>query len=188
LNVISKFPLIAKILLPVLAILSVYLLSGKSNTVIEGNQTQTNDYSMTYFTLTVMNDLGNPSRVISGEKMLHYPDGDRTEIRFPTAEIIDDQKNNWLISSDTGQTQGKGEEILLTGNVIITRQNNNEIELRTEKLTLDTTHDTAYTDLFVSIKSPYGNTKSVGLHADLKDRMINLHSHVKGHYNAPTSL
>ena len=157
------------------------------SSVSENEHVRTSDYSMTEFTLTVMDVSGIPSRVITGDKMSHYPDDDSTEMLFPIARVIDQQQNNWIMSSNKGQTQGKGEEILLTGNVIITRQNNNEIELRTEKLILDTLHNTAYTDLAISMKSPYGDTNSVGLHAALEDKMINLHSRVKGHYNAPPS-
>lgn len=189
-NAISNIPFIAKILLPILAIISIWLLSGEDDnkgSVAENEQVRSSDYSMTEFTLTVMDVSGIPSRVITGNKMAHYPDDDSTEILFPIARVIDPQKDNWLMSSNKGQTQGKGEEILLTGNVIITRQNNNEIELRTEKLIIDTLHNTAYTDLAVSMKSPYGDTNSVGLHAALEDKMINLHSRVKGHYNAPPS-
>lgn len=155
--------------------------------ITENEQVRTSDYSMTGFTLTIMDNSGTPSRVIGGDKLAHYPDDDSTEILFPIAHVIDQEKDNWILSSNKGQTQGKDEEIVLTGNVIITRQDNNEIELRTEKLILDTLHNTAYTDLAVSIKSPYGNTDSVGLHAALEDKMINLHSRVKGHYNAPPS-
>jgi lipopolysaccharide export system protein LptC len=190
LNAISNIPNIAKILLPILAIISIWLLSGEDNEKDlspDDEKLRTSDYSMTKFTLTVMDDSGSPSRIITGDKMSHYPDDDSTEILFPVAHVIDQEKDNWIMSSNKGLTQGKGEEITLTGNVIITRQDNNEIELRTEQLILDTLHNTAYTDLAVSIKSPYGNTESVGLHASLEDKMINLHSRVKGFYNAPPS-
>ena len=189
-NAISNIPFIAKILLPLLAIISIWLLSGeddKKGSEQENELVRTSDYSMTNFTLTVMDDSGSPSRVITGEKMSHYPDDDSTEILFPVAQIIDQEKDNWIMSSNKGITQGKGEEITLTGNVIITRPDNNEIELRTEQLILDTLHNTAYTDLAVSMRSPYGNTDSIGLHAALEDKMINLHSRVKGFYNAPPS-
>ncbi len=187
-NAIFNIPFIAKVLLPILAIISIWLLSGENddeNTLIGNEHRRTSDYSMTDFTLTVMDGLGTPSRIITGEEMAHYPDNDSTEILFPIARVIEQGKDNWIMSSNKGITFGKGEVITLTGNVVITRQNNNEIEVRTEKLILDTLHNTAYTDQFVSIKSPYGDMESVGLHASLDDKMINLHSRVKGHYDAP---
>lgn len=176
--------------MPILAIISIWLLSGednKQNSSAEDRQTHSSDYAMTDFTITMMNDEGNSARVIAGAKMSYYSDDDSTEILFPVASILDQQKDNWLMSSNKGQTQGKNDKILLTGNVIVTRQDNNEIELYTEQLTLDTLHNTAYTDLAVNMKSPYGNTYSIGLHAALEDKTINLHSRVKGYYNAPPS-
>jgi len=140
---------------------------------------------MTNFKMTVMDINGRPSRIIIGEEMSHYPKDDTTEIILPTAKVLEPGKDTWVLSSNKGQTQGKGEEILLTGNVIITQENNPNIELHTEKLTLDTQKNTAYTDLAVSMKSPEGYTDSIGLHAAFKDKTINLHSRVKGQYNAP---
>jgi lipopolysaccharide export system protein LptC len=57
----------------------------------------------------------------------------------------------------------------------------------TEKLTLHNLDNTAYTDEPVTINSPQGVTESVGLHAVLDDETINLHSRVKGQYDAPAN-
>jgi lipopolysaccharide export system protein LptC len=188
LNATSNLPILVKLLLPILAIISLWLLFGEDTDKNLGEQMtieRTSDYAMTNFTMTVMNDLGKPSRIITGKEMAHYPINDSTEIDTPIAEIIEEGKETWLISSNKAYTEGKGEDILLTGNVIITQKNNNAIELRTENLNLDTIHDTAYTDLAVSMKSPHGTTNSVGLHASLQEKTINLHSRVRGHYDAP---
>lgn len=187
-NATSNLPFIVKLLLPLLAIITLWLLfseDAEKNTNEQMTIARTSDYAMSNFTMTVMNELGKPSRIISGKKMAHYPSNDSTEIVAPIAEIIEQGKDTWLISSDKAYTEGKGEDILLTGNVIITQKDNNAIELRTEKLNLDTVHDNAYTDLAVSMKSPHGTTNSVGLHASLQEKTINLHSRVKGHYDAP---
>jgi len=189
LNVTSNLPLLAKILLPLLAVVSLWLLSGEDSNQqsrLDSELNKASDYAMTDFTLTVMDKSGNPSRIISGKEMAHYPEDDSTEVIYPTAEFIELGKDTWLITSNKSTTQGKGDDILLTGNVIITKKEDTDVELRTEKLNLDTKHNTAYTDLAVSMKSPYGSTESIGLHASLEDKMINLHSRVKGHYDAPT--
>jgi len=140
---------------------------------------------MSNFTMTVMDKLGQPSRIVTGQTMSHYPANDSTEIIAPIAQILEQSKKTWLITANKAYTEGKGEDILLTGNVIITQIDNTDIELRTEKLNLDTVRDNAYTDLAVSMKSPHGTTNSVGLHASLQEKTINLHSRVKGHYDAP---
>jgi len=190
LNAISNTPLVAKIILPLLVILTIWLLSGEDDNDIELEQSETHhssDYDITGFTLSAMDKDGKLSRVISGQKMAHYPEDDSTEIIFPIARFIEPEKDTWIVTADKGHTQGKGEDILLTGNVIITREINDEIELHTEKLHLDTQHNTAYTDTAVTLKSPYGETNGVGMHVVLDDETIDLHSKVKGHYNVPTN-
>ena len=188
-NAISNIPLIAKIILPLLAIFTIWLLSGEEDKV---DKTQpkisfSSDYAVTNFVMSVMDENGKLSRVVSGQEMAHYPHDDSTEIIFPVATLIEHEKDTWIISSNEGHTQGKGDDILLTGNVIITREINNEIELRTEKLNIDTVNSTAYTDLAVTLKAPQGTTDGVGMHASFNDKTINLHSKVKGHYNAPST-
>jgi len=188
LNAISNIPFLAKILLPILAIVTIWLLSGENNSDNNRHASEINrasDYAMTDFTMTVMDNSGNPSRVITGSEMAHYPEDDSTEIISPLAHFIEPGKDTWIISSNKGESQGKGENILLTGNVIITRKDNAEIELYTEKLNIDTVNNTAYTDSAATIKSPQGETNTVGLHAALEDKTINLHSKVRGHYDAP---
>ncbi len=148
---------------------------------------RTIDYAMANFKMTVMDESGQPSRIIEGTDLSHFPDDDSTEITDAVAYFLAPEKDTWLVKSNTAFTQGKGETIDLDGNVIITRQSNNEIELRTEQLTLDTVNDTAYTDQPVTIRTPYGDTDSVGLHAALQDETINLHSKVRGQYDAPTA-
>lgn len=167
---------------------TLWLLSSHKETSEQSIKSEINkssDYAMTNFTLTIMDMKGNPSRVITGSEMSHYPKDDSTEIIDPIAQFIQKGKDTWQISSNKGFTVGKGDDILLTGNVIITQPDNPDIELHTESLNLDTLHNTAYTDLAVSMKSPYGETDSVGLHASLEQKTINLHSRVKGHYDAP---
>ena len=187
-NAIFKQAYLAKILLFILATVTLWLVSGHKETSSQSVKSKVNkssDYAMTDFTLTIMDMKGNPSRVITGSVMSHYPKDDSIEIIDPIAQFIQKGKDTWQVSSNRGFTIGKGDNILLTGNVIITQPDNPDMELHTESLNLDTLHNTAYTDLAVSMKSPYGETDSIGLHASLEQKTINLHSRVKGHYDAP---
>ena len=146
----------------------------------------TSDYSMTNFTMTILDINGQPSRIIKGQKIAHYPKDDITKITFPIAQFIEEQKDTWLMTSERAETSGKGDEILLFDNVIITRKDNNNVELHTSKLNLDTIKNTLYTTEAVKMISPYGETNSVGLHAKLSEKTINLNSRVKGQYDAPS--
>ncbi len=170
-----------------------YWLSPKQDTVIPAAQNvtqpiafeQTSDYGMSQFTMTIMDENGRPVRVIKGDKMTHFPTDDRTDIVNPIAEFLNEQQDTWRVTAKQGVTHGKGEEILLTDNVMIKRQDDNSTEMHTTVLTLNTEKSTAYTDEPVTMISPYGETQSVGLHATLDDKTINLHSRVKGQYDAP---
>jgi len=191
LNAISNISFTTKILLLTLAALTAWMLANdvqqqsKSDVETDVEFHQTSDYSMKNFTITIMDEAGQPSRIIKGEDMAHYPEDDSTTINMLVAHIMKPEQEIWLITSNQGDTQGKGEDILLTGNVIVTKENNNDTELRTEKLHLDTEQNTAYTDVAATFKSPNGVTDTVGFHAVLADETINLHSRVKGQYDAP---
>jgi lipopolysaccharide export system protein LptC len=191
LNAIFNLPLSTKIIISfVVILLTWFVTSGGDNTADEAkamasNVNQQSDYGMTNFTMTIMDQNGQPSRVIAGKEMTHFPKGDRTEIIEPAAQFIANEKDTWLITSKYGKTRGDGNLIKLTKDVVITRKDNDEIELRTDKLNIDTQQSTAYTDSAVTLISPTGETNSVGLHATLEEKTINLHSKVKGHYDAP---
>lgn len=190
-NAISNLSLTTKLVLTALLVVLFGSLmdSGDPVTQLTSRQSspvnQGSDYGMTGFTLTIMDEDGHPARVITGKEMTHYEEDDRTEMISPNAHFIKDQQETWVITSQHGQTHGKGELILLTDDVIITRKNNDDIKLRTDKLNINTQKNTAYTDSAVNITSPYGETQSVGLHATLDEKLMNLHSRVKGHYDAP---
>lgn len=145
---------------------------------------RTSDYGMTDFTMTIMNEQGEPERVIKGKKMAHFPEDDSTHISEPIAEFVNHQNDTWIVNADKGTTHGKGHEILLEQNVIVYQQDSKNTQMHTSILTLNTDNSTAYTDAPVKMISPYGETNSVGLHATLDDKTINLHSRVKGQYDA----
>lgn len=148
---------------------------------------RSSDYAMTDFKMTVMDTNGQPQRIIEGSEASHYPDGDRTEIINPDALHIAVDNDDWIMQADRADTSGKAEHIVLTGNVIITNKDQPDIQLLTELLNIDTVNNTAYTDRPVIMRSPNGDTHSVGFHAALQEETINLHSRVRGQYDAPAA-
>jgi lipopolysaccharide export system protein LptC len=190
LNAISKLTPLQQGLSALLLTFILWLLfSGSEQTTPTASSqqiyTDASDYTMSQFTMTIMDENGQPSRVIRGQTMAHFPEDDSTHITLPIAEFINQQKDTWVITSKQGKTHGKGDIILLSDNVVINRKGDTQTELQTSILTLDTEKSTAYTDAEVKMISPYGETNSIGLHATLEDKTINLHSRVKGHYDAP---
>ncbi len=189
-NAISKLTSLQQGLLALsLAFILWLLFSGSEPTTSTANEqqnyTQASDYTISQFTITIMDENGQPSRIIKGQEMTHFPEDDSTHITSPIAEFVNQQKDTWIVTSEQGKTHGKSHVILLTDNVVISRKDDDKTELQTSTLTLDTNKSTAYTDAAVKMISPYGETNSIGLHATLEDKTINLHSRVKGHYDAP---
>lgn len=186
-NAIFKLPLSARLALLLLILFGLWQLLDKnqSTQTREAQVERTSDYAMTDFELTIMDAEGRPSRVIRGDEMAHYPDDDSTEIINPDADFISPDADDWHVVSEHGKTHGEGEHIVLTGNVIITNIDQPEIQLLTDVLNLDTVKDTAYTDRPVLMRSPKGDTHSIGMHAVLNEKTVNLHSQVKGKYDAP---
>ena len=189
-NAISKLTSLQQGLLALsLAFILWLLFSGSEPTTSTANEqqnyTQASDYTISQFTITIMDENGQPSRIIKGQEMTHFHEDDSTHITSPIAEFVNQQKDTWIVTSEQGKTHGKGHVILLTDNVVISRKDDDKTELQTSTLTLDTNKSTAYTDAAVKMISPYGETNSIGLHATLEDKTINLHSRVKGHYDAP---
>ncbi len=179
-----------RLLLVAAVLLTLWLLFDNDTSGQQSGDMQverTSDYSMTDFTMTVMDLNGQPQRIIEGSEASHYPEGDRTEIINPNALHIAVDNDDWIMQADRADTSGKGEHIKLTGNVIITNKDQPEIQLLTELLHLDTINNTAYTDRPVLMRSPNGDTHSVGFHAALKEETINLHSRVRGQYDAPAA-
>jgi len=190
LNVIFNLPLYLKIALLIAALITAWLVLDGPDADPEpvGPMVQrTSDYGMTDFIMTVMGEDGKPSRIIKGSETARYPADDSSEIIHPDTLIIGRDKDDWRIEADRADTQGKGEHIILTGNVIITNVDDPGVQLFTDVLHLDTVHNTAYTDRPVLMTSPQGDTESVGFHAALQERTINLHSRVRGQYNAPAA-
>ena len=146
------------------------------------------DYSMTEFTMTLIDRFGQPQQIIRGYQMAYYPQYDVTHITQPIAEFINPDQKNWIITAETGQTDKKATRILLENNVVIRSKNSDDMALYTTSLILDTEKKIAYTDAPVTQVSPYGKTHATGLHATLTDRTINLHSKVKGKYDAPKTI
>lgn len=172
----------------IIALVSAWLLFDapeKQQDSIAPAVTRTSDYGMTDFVMTVMGKDGKPSRVIKGSETAHYAADDSSEIIDPQTLFITREKDDWLIEADRADTQGEGEHIILSGNVIITNKDDPAVQLLTDLLNLDTVNNTAYTDQPVVMKSPQGETNSVGFHAALQDETINLHSRVRGQYDAP---
>lgn len=146
------------------------------------------DYYLVNFTLTTMDDNGNPKHKLSADNMYHYPDDDTANLENPRLVVYQDERDSWEIRADSGLVSEEGKSVFLQGDVFANRLNSQPdhgLEIITRDLTIKPEEETASTEQAIIIKDRYGVTEGVGMHANLKERRFQLMSQVKGNYKPP---
>lgn len=144
---------------------------------------QSYDYSMKAFTLTGMNQLGQPRYQLTADSMIHYPEDDHSDLEKPFFVLFSDNAPPWHINSEKGKVYEQGELIKLLGKVIIKRASSpttRPITITTYNLTIYPDQEYAETDESVHMVSNATDLKSVGMKAFLKEGNIRLLNEVKG--------
>ncbi len=166
-------------------------LQQNSDNEIETADTQkikkkhTPDYFMENFTITSMNEKGEPRSTLTSTKMLHYPDDDSTELDKPFMTMNSETGKPWKIKADRGWIAANNELILLSGNVRIDRlsgPNNRPVKLFTEKLRIHPELDFAETDRPVTMISNKRRTTAVGMRAYVRKGKLQLLEDVRVSY------
>jgi len=143
------------------------------------------DYYMEQFTLTSFNELGKPAHKLYADNMLHYPDDDSATLERPHLVVFRDDKEFWDIRADSGLVSGGGEAVLLQGEVIILRVNQEHaqaLEVYTSDLMVYPHKKYAETAAAVKIRDDRGVTEAMGMWASLDQRRMELLSNVRGSY------
>lgn len=153
------------------------------------------DYYTVNSTFRSFNDEGIISHSISAQRLLHYPDSQETALTSP--EIITFNASGsplWQAKAQSGLVEGDGSHFQLNQNVIVWQSASDSdskqmplnsattIKLNTEQLTIDLDKDQASTDAPVTLTTAEGVTNAVGFFADMKQRLIQLKSQVRGLY------
>lgn len=148
-----------------------------------GVDRQSHDYSMKFFTLTGMNQLGRPHYQLTADSMIHYPEDDHSDLEKPYLIFFRENEPPWHIDSEKGKVYKQGELIELLGEVIIKRASSpttRPITITTYNLTIYPDREYAETDESVHMLSNATDLKSIGMQAFLKEGNIKLLSEVKG--------
>lgn len=137
---------------------------------------------------------GNLSRSLESERLLHYPDTEQTSLEKPRITTYTPDGNpQWQASANTGLVEGDGSHFQLNQNVIVWQMTASEAEdfkesqnvqlrLTTEQLNIDLDNDKVSTEQPVLISNSEGDTRAVGLFADMTTNRIQLKSQVQGLY------
>ena len=144
---------------------------------------QSHDYSMKTFTLTGMNQLGQPHYQLTADSMVHYPEDDHSDLEKPAMLFFRENEPPWHVDAEKGKVFEQGELIELLGEVIIKRASSpttEPITITTYNLTIYPNDEYAETDESVHMLSNATDLKSIGMKAFLKESKIRLLNEVKG--------
>lgn len=144
------------------------------------------DYYLKNFVATTMSDDGKPSRRLAADSMVHFPDDDSATLDRPRLVLFTEHGRSWEITSASGRVNAGGESIDLRGEVRISavgaEAEGNQVEILTSEMVIWPERQYAETGSAVQIRFAGGAVDAVGMHADFKQRRLELLAEVRGHY------
>ena len=192
------------ILLPIALMLFLALLTFWINQTVQeqtrrlnGMQRHDPDYNMYDFVSSRTDANGHTRYALAASALHHFPDNDTTELQRPRftqfGQVSTNGKNTpyTQIQGQRGFVSGKGDQVEFVENVRVVRgatEKKGEMELRTERLTIEPDAEVARTDLPVIIRQqPATVITATGMHFDKKSETIQLFNRVHVHYERATT-
>jgi lipopolysaccharide export system protein LptC len=145
------------------------------------------DYTIERFTLIDYSREGNPVSTLAAAKMVHYPDDNSTELLAPRAVQTRPGEPRLTLSADRGTLTQDGSEMLLHDNVLLLRDAFGTLagaELRTSFLHVISARSLVRSDREVEIKEEGRTMAARGMEYDNLNGRVELHSQVRGTYEA----
>ena len=154
----------------------------KASTSLETSDPHYVDIFIRDFTITSMNEDGQPAYILKARLFEHYNDNSYAIIDEPVIELKQGDQH-WLISARTGEIDDNNQRITLRGNVVLLQQDKPQpIRLETEQLEIDTRQQIAKSTQTVSIIQQEFNLQSEGMILNNASGQLELLNSVKGHY------
>ena len=140
------------------------------------------DYYMEDFSTIIMDPDGLPSHHLRALYVVHYPEGDSTELTQPSLEFRQQANNPVHISADKGWVTSGNEVILLDGNVEILEQDSAGaalLQIRTIKARFLPGSGYAETDQHTEITTSRAHVTGTGMRAYLHEGRLEVLSNVR---------
>lgn len=144
------------------------------------------DYFMENFSVTSMNEQGQPEYILKARKMLHFADDDRAELEQPFIGITRNDSNITLNAKRAIYIEEEN-TVHLHDNVVIHRAasaTQGELSIYTDYLKINSESHIAETDLPARVKTTEAELNTIGLIFDNMQGTLKLKSQVKGIYEA----
>ena len=130
---------------------------------------------------------GQPQYELSAPKYWLYHDEQRSEFTSPNIVIYKKDGSKIFATSEKGQTHDENDVITLIGDVKIeqpsTTAEPTPLNIYTEKIMVSQKKQQVTTDLPVTATRGSQKITALGMTYNLNDKMLHLHSNVKGQYN-----
>lgn len=133
---------------------------------------------------------GQLETVIYSPRIEQFEARNLATMLLPDATLHDPESaTTWTLTANQGELRKDEDIIDLEGDVLVRRPlaNGEVATLEAEHLTLDNKQRTVYTDTPVVLTEAHGVTRATGMKAWIDDRVLELQSQVKGHYDTPQS-
>lgn len=124
---------------------------------------------------------GQVEFVLTSSEIRHNPMDDSAQLRAPQVELFDAGNREWTIRAHLGSISADGSEIDLQQRVIVNSEDEATI-LTTPQLLIFPNQKLAKTDKPVTLRNPYGFTRSIGMVADMNRQRVDLLQEVRGQY------
>ncbi len=156
---------------------------------IDGSNRHDPDYRLRNFVTTQSDVNGKLRYVLAAAEMTHFPDDDTTVLQRPKFTQFAVNKPYTQIQGLRGYVSSDGETVEFFDNVKVVRQataDKGQMELLTEKLTIEPSKDLATTQSPVTInQAPKTKVTAVGMVFDKKNQTMTLLNKVRVHYERP---
>lgn len=143
------------------------------------------DAIINQFTVTRLDDRGNPRYSLSAERMLHYADDKMTEVTAPKIVQRSDGATT-TITAEHGTVTRDGDEAFFRGNVLVVRTaaaKGDVLRVRTNFLHVLPEKNIARTNEAVVVTDGRSTLSGVGMEFNEKTRKITFFSHVRGSFD-----
>ncbi len=139
------------------------------------------DYFLEDAVFTRVGADGEPAYRIATERLLHFPEDGSSTWRLPVLISVDPRKPHVTVHADQGHSNADGSHTVLTGNVVLVRaamDDEPEMTIRTEKVSIDSATGIARSDRAVRIERGHSVLTGTGMEFDNTARTLKVDADV----------
>lgn len=154
----------------------------ESSEPVVAEQVVGNDFYLNDFELKSFSDSGDVSHVTRGQSLKRQTDTGAYVLQAPQILLTDNQGRQWQLSAESGDIDESMSHAALTGKVLLVQPGNQQMQMNTPVLRVDTVARRAETDAGVEIIQGQSRLSSQKLLIDLAQGHLELNTNVKGIY------